>query len=128
MFCHWKEELKFVKPPLTLTRAQCNQGNIDNFFKELNKILDDHHLKTPHERIFIVDESGFSTEHSPRRIVCDSNLKAQSITPSRSKTATVIGGGNAVGNFIAPYCVLGARGISYKVSEGVASVQGSSRG
>jgi len=70
----WKEELKVVKPQkLTLAIAQCNQGNIDNYFKDLNKILDDHHLKTAHERIYIVDESGFSTEHSPLKIVCGSN-------------------------------------------------------
>ena len=73
----WKEELKVVKPQkLTLARAQCNQGNIDNYFKDLNKILDDHHLKTAPKRIYNVDESGFSTEHSPLKIVCGSNLKA----------------------------------------------------
>ena len=88
----WKGKLKIVKPQqLTLARAQYNQRNIDNYFRDLNKILDDHHLKTTPERIYNVDESGFSTEHSPLKIVCGSNLKAQCITSSRFKTVTVIG-------------------------------------
>jgi len=36
----WKKLLNVVKPQkLALARAPCNQGNIDNYFKELNMIL-----------------------------------------------------------------------------------------
>ena len=75
---------------------------VDKYFDELGQILTTHGLSDAPDRIWNIDESGFSTEHSPPKIVCSRNTKAQAVTSPRTKNVTLIGGINALGNHDAP--------------------------
>ena len=67
-------ELKDVKPrklAILVSRAKsASSGVLNNFYKELGTILTSNNLKDKPERIWNIDETGVSTEHSPPRIVC----------------------------------------------------------
>ena len=98
-------ELK-VKKPRSLEIACARSAirpAIDSYFTELGKIIDKYNLKDKPNYIFNIDEKGLSTEHKPPKIVTGSLYKAQAITGGKSKTTTVIGGGNGVGQQIPPF-------------------------
>ena len=101
------EELKFVKPQkLSIARAKnASPDNLKKYFKELATILTTNKLHDKPNRIFNIDETGITTDHSPPKIVCKKDTKPQSITSERNSTITVIAGGNALGNFVPPYYV-----------------------
>lgn len=107
-------ELKVVKPSsLTELRARCaNENSITSYFKELAHIIEKYNLCEKPQNIYNIDEKGINTEYRPPQIVAGSECKAQVVMSERSKTVTVIGGGNALGHQIPPFFVFpGARMI-----------------
>ncbi|XP_053374013.1 uncharacterized protein LOC128546748 [Mercenaria mercenaria] len=68
-------------------------------------LMREHDLLTAPERIYNIDESGSSTEHTPPKIICDKTTKPQSVTSPRSKNVTIIGGANAIGNHVPPFYI-----------------------
>jgi hypothetical protein len=121
-FLYRWEELKVVKPQcLSLSRAKsASKENIDKYFQELNSILTEHDLKQSPQRIFNIDESGFSTEHKPPKIVCGNLTKPQAVTSARTKTVTVIGAANALGNHIPPFYIFPGKRWCDELLEGAA--------
>ena len=87
-------KLKAVKPQkLGVQLAKtASKDTIDRYFGELGSILHRNGLIDASERIWNVDETGFSTEHSPPKIVCAEDSKAQAVTSPRSKNVTMNGG------------------------------------
>ena len=63
------------------------------------------YLKPHPETIFIVDESGISTEHSAPTTVWTRDSSAQSVTSPMTFNVTIIAGWNALGNHVPPYYV-----------------------
>jgi hypothetical protein len=105
-------ELKMVMPQkLSIARARAaSKENLDAYYKELGNILSTNNLFDHPERIYNIDETGVSTQHTPSKIVCGKDTVAQSVTSPRSSNVTIIAGGNAIGNHIPPYYVFpGAR-------------------
>ena len=100
-------ELKIAKPQkLALLRAKATSREVlDQYYKELGTILTSNNLVNKPERIYNIDETGISTEHSPPKIVCGKDTNPQSVTSPRGSTITVIASGNALGNSIPPYYV-----------------------
>lgn len=68
--------------------------------------------------IFDVDETGNSNEHNPPQILCQKNTNVQTITSPRYSNVTVIGCGNASGNFIPPYYIFPEKRWSADFLEG----------
>jgi hypothetical protein len=103
----YPEDLKVVKPQkLSLNRAKCASAEvIRNYFHELHHVLLENDLLDKPQHIFNVDESGFSTEHRPPKIVCGKQLKPQSVVSEKSKNVTIIGSANAIGNHVPPFYV-----------------------
>ena len=105
-------DLKIVKPQkLAISRAKSSSREvISKYYQELGTILTTNNLTNKPNRIYNIDETGISTEHTPPRIVCDKNTNPQAVTSPRSALTTVIAAGNALGNSIPPYYVFpGAR-------------------
>ena len=100
-------ELKTVKPQkLAIARAKsASRDAINKYYQELGTILTSNNLTNKPGRIYNIDETGISTEHTPPRIICDKDTNPQSVTSPRGSTVTVIAGGNALGNNIPPYYV-----------------------
>ncbi|MEW8548101.1 MAG: hypothetical protein AB2693_31750 [Candidatus Thiodiazotropha sp.] len=100
-------ELKIAKPQkLALLRAKATSREVLNqYYTELGTILTSNNLINKPERIYNIDETGISTEHSPPKIVCSKDTNPQSVTSPRGSTITVIASGNALGNSIPPYYV-----------------------
>ena len=57
------------------------------------------------ENIYNIDETNISLEHNPPKVVCNKRSNAQAITSPRGQNVTLIGSGNAQGNFLPPYYV-----------------------
>ena len=100
-------DLKVKKPRASeVARAKCaTREAIDKYFHELNAILTKYNLKDKPSRIYNIDEKGLSLNHNPPKIVAGKHYKAQAITAGKSKTVTVIGGGNGVGHQVPPFFV-----------------------
>lgn len=101
------DQLKAVKPQkLGLQRAKtASKEALNSYFEELGNIIFTNQLVDAPERIWNIDESGFSTEHSPPKIVCAKDTKAQAVTSARSKNVTIVGGINALGNHVPPFYI-----------------------
>ncbi|XP_060592929.1 uncharacterized protein LOC132747543 [Ruditapes philippinarum] len=113
-------DLKAVKPQkLDLARAKgASEEKINNYFKKLKNILDDNDLINSPERIYNIDETGVSTQHSPPKIVCGKNDKPQAITSPRSSNVTIIGGANALGNHVPPFYIFPGKRFNSQFMEG----------
>ncbi|XP_053408884.1 uncharacterized protein LOC128559893 [Mercenaria mercenaria] len=115
-------DLKNVQPQkLDLSRPRAkgaSQEKIDNYFNELRGILSDNGLLNHPERIFNIDETGISTQHTPPNIVCGRETKPQAVTSPKSSNVTIIGGANALGNFVPPFYVFPGKRWNEKFIEG----------
>ena len=98
-------ELKVVKPSgLSEQRARCaSKEVILNYFEELKNIFDKYELHTKPHLVYNIDEKGINTEYRPPNIVAGIDARPQVVMAQRSKTVTVIGGGNALGSQIPPF-------------------------
>ena len=116
-------ELKVKKPrSLEIARARsATRPAIDSYFTELGKIIDKYNLRDKPNYIFNIDEKGLSTEHKPPKIVTGSLYKAQAITGGKSKTTTLIGGGNGVGQQIPPFFVFPGKRMQEGLLEGASA-------
>jgi hypothetical protein len=101
-------DLKIVQPQkLEISRAKgASQERIENYFRELQDILTENDLLDKPERIYNIDETGISTQNSPPKIVCEKESKPQSVKSPRSSNVSIIGGANALGNFVPPYYII----------------------
>ena len=97
-----------VRKPRSLeaTRAKsATRPVIDRYFQELEKILVFNGFKDRPNAIFNVDEKGLSMDHKPPHIISGVTYKPQAVTSGKSKTVTVIGVGNAMGQQVPPFFV-----------------------
>ncbi|XP_060602824.1 uncharacterized protein LOC132755901 [Ruditapes philippinarum] len=104
-----------IKKPRSLDMARARRTTreaIDCNFDALNNIMVKYHLLAKPHLTYNVDEKGLNSEHKPPKIVSGKHHKVQAVTSGRSKTVTVIGCVNAVGQQVPPYFVFpGARMI-----------------
>ncbi|XP_052778555.1 uncharacterized protein LOC128215995 [Mya arenaria] len=100
-------EVRMTRPQkLSVIRAKCTSEEVlNNYFKELDKVLKAHNLHESPESIWNIDETGLQTEHSPRKILCMHGEKANAVTSNRGQTVTLIGCGSAAGVHVPPYYV-----------------------
>ncbi|XP_053383877.1 uncharacterized protein LOC128550038 [Mercenaria mercenaria] len=115
-------ELKVKKPrSLEIARAKyATRPTIDRYFNELNSILTKYNLKDKPSHILNIDEKGLNLEHKPPKIVAGAHYKTQAVTAGRSKTVTVIGGGNALGQQIPPFFIFPGARMQPALMEGAA--------
>ena len=121
-FIHCHPELKCVKPrPLSMYRAKCcTPAVVNKYFTDLKEILEKYDLLTNPSKMFNIDETGFSPEHCPPKVIGDKNVKLQSVTSPRSFTTTVIGAASASGVIVPPYFVFKGKRSSNDLMEGAA--------
>jgi hypothetical protein len=100
-------ELNVTRPSgLSEQRARCaNETSINNYFDELGRILTKYDLLGKPQNIYNIDEKGINTEYRPPQVVCGKDCKPQAIMAERSKTVTIIGAGNALGQHIPPFFI-----------------------
>lgn len=118
--CRWPE-LNVKKPrSLEVARAKCaTREAVDTYFDSLNNILVKYHLKAKPHLIYNIDEKGLSTEHTPPKIISGKFYKTQAVTSGKSKTVTMIGCVNGIGQQVPPFFVFpGARMVD-SLMEGV---------
>ena len=97
-------ELRVVKSSsLSQLRAKsASKTSICSYFQELESILDKYSLKDKPHLIYNIDEKGINTEYKPPNIVAGRGYQPQTVMAEKSKTVTIIGAGNALGNQIPP--------------------------
>ncbi|KAH3800494.1 hypothetical protein DPMN_154127 [Dreissena polymorpha] len=110
-FLKRREELKVVTPQkLTSSRAKSSSKHTRaKYFSELQSVLQQNDLLYARERIFNINVTGFDTDHTPPMVVCGSECKPQAITSPRTRTVTIVGGANAIGNQIPPFYVFSGK-------------------
>jgi len=104
----WDHRLKVIKPrALSSTRAAAvTQSHIDNYFCDLNAILEKYNLKSKPHLIYNLDETGIQPEHRPSKVITGvSACKTQAVTSPNTGTTTIIACVNATGTAIPPYYV-----------------------
>ena len=113
-------ELKTQRPrALALSRAKStSQEVVDSYFDELDTILTKYNLKDKPHCIYNIDEKGLSPEHTPPKVVGDSDAQPPSVISERDKTTTIIGAGNAVGTQISPYLVFAGQRMRQELLQG----------
>ena len=100
-------ELKIMKPKgLSMVRAHsATRETLDNYYKELLRIIQKYKLLEKPHRIFNVDETGISSEHIPPKIVASRGRTPLAMVSSRSATTTIISTVSAIGQVLPPYII-----------------------
>lgn len=113
-------DLKLSKPrALDLSRVKsASQDKIDNYFVELERVVNEYGLRDKPHCIYNIDEKGVNFQHSPPKVVSDSVSKPPAITSDRSNTITIIGAGNARGTQIPPFLVFPGALMRQELLEG----------
>jgi hypothetical protein len=75
-------------------------------------------LKDKPHCIYNIDEKGLSPEHTPPKVVGDSDAQPPSVISERDKTTTIIGAGNAVGTLIPPFLVFAGQRMRQELLQG----------
>ena len=103
----WEGRLASVNPrKLDSNRAKSSTPEIvDQYFKNLEEVLEKYDLKDKPHLIYNIDETGLQPEHRPPNVVANPNFKTQAVTSPRSTTTTLISCVNALGNTLPPYFV-----------------------
>ena len=116
-------ELKIMKPKgLCMVRAHnATRETLDNYYKELLKILQKYELLEKPHRIFNVDETGISTEHIPPKIVAPRGRTPLAVVSNRSATTTIISIVIAIGQVLPPYIIFKAKRMCNDLLAGVLS-------
>ena len=112
--------VRLAKPQkLSLVRAKsASKPVIEKYYNDLESVMTEHNLTDKPERIFNIDETGITMEHTPAKIVCSSDTTPQSITSSRGKNMTIIGCGSAAGFRLPPFYVFPGKRWNGELMEG----------
>ena len=83
-----------------------NQSALDNYFIELNRILDDNQLKDKPSQIYNMDETGVPLDHrTPRVLTRKGQKKVRYCSTGNKSQITVVGCINATGQALPPFIV-----------------------
>ena len=88
-----------------MARANVTEDVVDTYFDQLSSVFDKYNLRNSPNLVYNIDESGFSPEHNPQRIVYLKGKTPTAIASPRSTMVTCIGAVNAIGNAIPPFLV-----------------------
>ena len=99
--------LQVVKPrKLAIVRAKSSsKETVSKYYDELDNILTSNGLHDKPENIYNMDETNIPLEHNPPKVVCSKRSNPQAITSPKGQNVTLIGCGNAQGNFLPPYYI-----------------------
>ena len=102
-------------------RHALNTDNLKAYFQKFEELcVESPWIQTQPQRVWNVDETGVSTQHSPPKVLCEKGSKVHSIISPQSHNTTVIACGNAFGNRLPPYIIWkGARLSESLVSGGL---------
>ena len=100
-------ELRVLKPrSLEQVRAKMTSEMIvNNYFEELQSVLEKYELTDKPHLIFNVDEKPISQNHKPPHVVASTLFHPPAVTAGKSNTTTVFGCGSASGMAVPPYFV-----------------------
>ena len=121
-------DMKALKPTrsLSMIRAKAvSREVIENYFNNLEQILNKYELSDKPHRIFNVDETGISPEHSPPSIVGPRGTTVPAITSVTFGTTTVISSCNATGQSVPPFFVFKGKRASEDLLSGALPGTGS---
>ena len=104
----WSARLKSVKPRSleSMRASSTTQEVVQNYYAELDRILEKYSLKDRPQYIYNLDETGLQQQHRPQNIIATKEgVKAQSVVSPRSSTTTMIGCVNAMGQALPPFFI-----------------------
>ena len=120
-------DMKALKPrSLSMIRAKAvSREVIENYYNNLEQILNKYELSDKPHRIFNIDETGISPEHSPPSIIGPRGTTVPAITSVRFGTTTVISSCNATGQSVPPFFVFKGKRASEDLLSGALPGTGS---
>ena len=99
--------------------AMKNQSALDNYFIELNRILDDNQLKDKPSQIYNMDETGVPLDHrTPRVLTRKGQKKVRYCSTGNKSQITVVGCINATGQALPPFIVFDAKKLNLQWTTG----------
>ena len=100
-------DLQVAKPSkLAIIRAKASsRETVTKYYDELNTLMTSNGLHDKPANIYNIDEINISLEHNLPKVVCNKGINAQAVTSPRGQNVTLIGSGNAQGNFLPSYYI-----------------------
>ena len=89
-----------------MTRAKtATMETVQNYFDELQSIINKYHLEESPQLIFNIDETGISPEHNPPMVIGPKGVTIPAVTSPRSGTTTLISCVSATGQVMPPFII-----------------------
>ena len=88
------------------------------YFDNLKDILTKYDLFDVPQLIFNIDETGFSPEHNPPKILTKKGKIPNAITSPKSTMVTCIRASNAIGNYVPPFFIFKGKRQNDDIKEG----------
>lgn len=114
-------QVKMVQPKKReKVRSDVTNLSISTYFTELKQILDTYNLLNQPAKIWNVDETGISLDHTPPKVLSMRGCQPFSVTSGRSSTTTLIAAASALGQTIPSYVIYKGQRLTHElVSEGM---------
>ena len=104
---------------LKINRAKSvTEEVVHKYFENLKDILTKYDLFDFPQLIFNIDETGFSPEHNPPKIVTKKGKAPNAITSPKSTMVTCIGASNAIGDSVPPFLIFKDKKQNDDIKEG----------
>ena len=99
--------------------AMANHEALDNYFKLLKEVLEEHNLMDKPGQVYNVDESGMPLEASPPRVLAKvGQRKVRYRTSGNKSQITVVGCINAAGQSLPPFVIFDAKSLNVEWTVG----------
>ena len=96
-----------------------NKTDLDKYFKELKRILDENKLEDKPGQICNMDKSGIPLDHhSPHVLARKGQKKVRYSSPGKKSQITIVRCVNATGQALPPFIVFGAKNLNIQWTEG----------
>ena len=105
-----------LKTVISRTREKSREGFteeiINNYFRDLELILEEVGLKDIPAKIWALDETGISLDHNSPEVLASASERAFSVTAGKSPTTTLISAVSALGQTLPPYIIFKGNGVT----------------
>jgi hypothetical protein len=99
-------QVKMVNPKKReKVRSFITPAIVTSYFTELKQVLERYNLMNQSGKVWNVDESGISLDHTPPKVLSRCGYQPYSVTSGRSSTTTLVAAVSALGQTLPPYMI-----------------------
>ena len=112
-------DLKMVNPrKREKAREAVTEEIINNYFRDLESVLEEVGLKDIPAKIWNLDETGISLDHKSPKVLASASERAFYVSAGKSPTTTLISAVSALGQTLPPYMIFKGQRVTPGMKEG----------